>query len=221
MCGRKTLTADMKSIIEYFAVEEWENPESYLPSYNIAPTQISPVLIDNGKRIVKPMRWGLIPAWAKDDKFASKIINARIETLQEKPSYRNLINKNRCVIIADGYYEWQQTNSGKIPYYIYHQNNAFIPMAGLYDIWKKKDNKLIVSYTIITKESQADMRAIHNRMPVILSNEHLNRWLKIEDDNMEIIQQLQNDISELQYHQVSRFVNSVKNNSEKCIQEII
>ena len=87
MCGRKTLTKDMQSIIEELAIEEWENPDNYIPNYNIAPTQKSPILIDKGKRVVKSMRWGLIPSWSKDDKFGARMINARIETLTEKPLF--------------------------------------------------------------------------------------------------------------------------------------
>ena len=123
MCGRKTLTKDMQSIIEELAIEEWENPDNYIPNYNIAPTQNSPILIDNGKRIVKSMRWGLIPSWSKDDKFGARMINARIETLTEKPSYRNLISSNRCIVITDGYYEWKTNGAQKTPYYFKDPND--------------------------------------------------------------------------------------------------
>src|SRR5210317_1256867 len=129
MCGRKTLTKDMQSIIEELAIENWENPDNYIPNYNIAPTQVSPILIYNNKRIVKPMRWGLIPSWAKDDKFGAKMINARIETLTEKPSYRNLLLGNRCIVIADGYYEWMKIAGQKIPYYIKDPDNRILPLA--------------------------------------------------------------------------------------------
>jgi len=129
MCGRKTLTRDMQSIIEEMAIEDWLDKDRYSPSYNISPTQQSPVLIDDGKRYVQPMRWGLIPFWAKDMKIGSRLINARSETLLGKPSFRNLVPKQRCVVITDGYFEWE--GSTKTPYYIKHPENKLLPMAGL------------------------------------------------------------------------------------------
>ena len=218
MCGRKTLTKDMQSIIEELAIEEWENPDNYLPNYNIAPTQNSPILIYKDKRIIKPMRWGLIPSWAKDDKFGARMINARIETLLEKPSYRNLVSSNRCIIIADGYYEWKKDGDRKIPYYFKDPNNKLLTLAGLYDLWKHPDGYLVPSYTVITKEAQNDITIIHNRMPVILPQEHLDEWLKTEDfsvsDALEIAKST-NPV--LERYTVSPLVNSVKNNSPDCL----
>ena len=218
MCGRKTLTKDMQSIIEELAIEKWETPDSYLPSYNIAPTQSSPILIDNGKRIVKPMRWGLIPSWAKDDKFGARMINARIETLTEKPSYRNLLSSKRCIAIADGYYEWKNYGDKKIPYYFKNPNGMLLPMAGLYDVWKHPDGYLVPSYTVITKESQSDIASIHNRMPVILSQKHLDVWLKTANFTTPVALDLaKNTTLTLEIYPVSNLVNSVKNNSQNCI----
>ncbi len=221
MCGRKTLTRDMQSIIEELAIEEWENPDNYIPNYNIAPTQSSPILIDNGKRIVKAMRWGLIPSWAKDDKFGSRMINARIETLLEKPSYRNLVSSNRCIVITDGYYEWKRTGDGKVPYYLKDPNDKLLPMAGLYDMWKHPDGFLIPSYTIITKEAQKDLATIHNRMPVILPQEHLDEWLKTENSSVsEALKLAKNSKPTFEKYPVSFLVNSVKNNSPDCILQV-
>ncbi len=218
MCGRKTLTKDMQSIIEELAIEEWENPDNYIPSYNIAPTQTSPIIIDNGKRIVKPMRWGLIPSWAKDDKFGAKMINARIETLTEKPSYRSLVKTNRCIVIADGYYEWRKTVNGKIPYYIKDLNNNILPMAGLYDVWRNQDDELIYSYTVITKDAQKELAIIHNRMPLILHREHIDEWLKTNTNQFTtVLEAVQNVEPQLVNFTVSTTVNSVRNNSPDCI----
>lgn len=221
MCGRKTLTKDMQSIIEELAIEEWENPDNYIPSYNIAPTQTSPILIDNGKRIVKLMRWGLIPSWAKDEKFGARMINARIETLTEKPSYRNLVLSNRCIVITDGYYEWKNNGPQKTPYYFKDPNDKLISMAGLYDVWKHPDGYTIPSYTIITKKAQTDIASIHNRMPVIIPNTEIDIWLKrnlySNSDTMDLIS---NNSKELQYYPISNFVNSTKNNSIQCIKGI-
>lgn len=221
MCGRKTLTADMQTIIEQFAIEEWENPENYMPSYNIAPSHISPILLDNGKRIIKQMRWGLIPSWVKDDKFSSKMINARIETLLQKPSYKNLVSSNRCIVIADGYYEWKRSETQKIPYYIKNHDDQLLPMAGLYDVWKNSEGKVIPTYTIITKASQEDLAEIHGRMPVILSQEHLNTWLKAKiNTSLDALNSANESKPLLEKFPVSDFVNSVRNNSEKCVERI-
>ncbi len=218
MCGRKTLTKDMQSIIEELAIEEWENPDNYLPNYNIAPTQNSPILIYKDKRIIKPMRWGLIPSWAKDDKFGARMINARIETLLEKPSYRNLVSSNRCIIIADGYYEWKKDGDRKIPYYFKDPNNKLLTLAGLYDLWKHTDGYLVPSYTVITKEAQNDISIIHNRMPVILPQEHLDEWLKTEDFSVsDALEIAKNTNPVLEKYTVSPLVNSVKNNSPDCL----
>ena len=217
MCGRKTLTKDMQSIIEELAIEEWENPDNYLPSYNIAPTQNSPILIDNDKRIVKSMRWGLIPSWAKDDKFGTKMINARIETLTEKPSYRKLVSSNRCIVITDGYYEWKKEGDRKVPFYFKDPDDKLLTMAGLYDMWKNPDGYLIPTYTVITKDAQQEIAAIHNRMPVILSQKHLDTWLKTENFSIsKALELAKNTKSVLEHFSVSNLVNSVKNNSPDC-----
>ena len=121
MCGRKTLTKDIASIIHEMDIEECE-ANNYIPNYNIAPTQFSPILIKhNNKRRIKMMKWGLIPNWSKDLSIGSKMINARIETIMEKPSFNSLIHSNRCIVLVDGYYEWDSTTSQ--PYYLYHQKN--------------------------------------------------------------------------------------------------
>ncbi len=221
MCGRKTLTKDMQSIITELAIEEWENPDNYMPSYNIAPTQSSPILIDIGKRIVKPMRWGLIQSWAKDNKFGSRMINARIETLLEKPSYRNLLLKKRCIVITDGYYEWKKDGVSKVPYYLKNPNDKLLPMAGLYDVWQHPDGNLLPSYTIITKEAQKDIATIHNRMPVILPQEHLDKWLKTENSSVsEALELAEISKPALEKYPVSPLVNYVKNNSPACLKPL-
>ena len=222
MCGRKTLTKDMQSIIEELAIEEWENPDNYLPNYNIAPTQNSPILVDNGKRIVKSMRWGLIPSWAKDEKFGSRMINARLETLLEKPSYRNLVSDNRCIIITDGYYEWKKVGDRKIPYYFKDPDDKLLPMAGLHDVWKHPDGYLIPSYTIITKEAQKDLAEFHNRMPIILPQAHLDEWLKTKNfSGSKALEIASNSQIVLEKNQVSSLVNSAKNNSPDCILPVV
>ena len=132
-------------------------------------------------RHAKIMKWGLIPNWATDASIGSKLINARAETLLEKPSFQHLVPTQRCVVLADGYYEWKRSNSRAIPYYICHPEKKILPMAGLWDIWKNISGENLFSYTIITTMSNSDLKEIHHRMPVILDNKNIDPWIKVHN----------------------------------------
>ena len=211
----------MQSIIEELAIQEWEDPDNYLPSYNIAPTQTSPILIDDGVRRVKSMRWGLIPSWSKDMSFSARMINARAETLLEKPSFRNLLPNKRCIVITDGYYEWQKAVSGKQPYYIHHPESRLLPIAGLWDKWLDKEGKPVLSYTVITTTPQSVLAFIHDRMPVILAPESLDKWLQTANNPAQtVLPLLQPYREKLEAYPVSKMVNSPANNSPACAQPL-
>ena len=214
MCGRKTLTKDIASIIEEMNIQEWEE-NNYKPSYNVAPTDFSPVVIQERKKVVKMMKWGLIPAWSSNSRNGSKMINARLETLLEKPSFSNLVHKNRCVVLSDGYYEW--TKQDNQAYYITHKKNKILPLAGLWTEWEKSDSSTILSYTVITTTPIKDIAHIHNRMPMILDKKNVDKWI---DCNNYSIENCLNDIlldkSHLKFYPVSNIVNSIKNNSIEC-----
>ena len=218
MCGRKTLTKDMESIIEALAVDEWEDSKNYSPSFNITPGQNSPIVIQKKGRLVKQMKWGLIPSWSKNQSVGYKMINARSETLTEKPSYQGLLNKHRCVVIADGYYEWKREGNRRIPYYIHTSEKQLLPMAGLWSTWTHSSGEKTLSYTIITTEARTTIRTIHHRMPVILTEENFSSWLDTENvsvsDALPLLVTYQGD---LDIHPVSPVVNSPKNNSPECI----
>ena len=216
MCGRKALIKNEKAIIEELMVDEWQI-EDHRPNYNIAPTQYSPILIqDKGNRIVKRMRWGLIPEWSKNDSFASKMINARIETITTKPSYRNLIYKNRCMIISDGYYEWKQNSDHKTPYFIRHDDGNLLLLAGLWTIWQSP-SKPMLTYTIVTTEAQKDIAHIHRRMPLILDHSNMDEWINVENDDFNIKDHAIPSKLNLDHYPVSSLVNSSSNNSKRCI----
>ena len=221
MCGRKTLTRDMQSIIEELAIEEWYD-DNFHPSFNIAPTQKSPILISNGKsRIVKPMKWGLIPSWSKDESIGSKMINARSETLTEKPSFQNLINQNRCVVIAAGYFEWKRESDGKQPFYIFHSDKKLLPMAGLWTSWKSSDKSIVNSFTVITTTPQPNIAHIHHRMPVILNPISIDEWIHCDETSSN--QALTNLVplnKPLSFYPVSTLINSPRNNSSECIRSV-
>ena len=218
MCGRKTLTRDIQSIIEEMAIEEWQDSEIYQPRFNIAPTQYSPVIVDKVGRHAKLMKWGLIPNWSRDASIGSKLINARSETLLEKPSFQHLVPTRRCVVITDGYFEWKRTSSRSIPYYIHHPEKKLLPMAGLWDIWKNPSGKTIFSYTVITTIPASDLAEIHHRMPVILRPKDIDPWLKVHHtatpDAMGLLKPYNDPLT---YYEVSKMVNSPKNNRPECI----
>ena len=183
MCGRYRCSIKIGDLIEEYNinVNEW-NIDVFSPKDQIYPTQYSPILFNNeGNSIVKTMHWGLVPYWAKDKKYASKMINARSETLLEKPSFKNLVNNNRCIIVTNGYYEWKNEKNKKIPYLIHKNNNGFLAMGGLWDRWKSPNGEVIDSYTIITKSSIDKLKSIHHRMPLILDQHSTKSWLKKKD----------------------------------------
>jgi len=211
----------MRSIIEELAIEEWEDPDNYFPSYNIAPTQTSPILLFSGKRLIRPMRWGLIPYWAGDISIGSRLINARAETLMEKPSFRNLVPKNRCVVVADGYYEWKKEGRKRTPYYIRHPAGELLPMAGLWDRWRSPDGNTFFSYTVITTPSRPDLAHIHNRMPAILLKSDLDTWIRTETYSPKAALSLLGPYpEEMEAYPVAPIVNSPRNNSPECIRRI-
>jgi len=213
MCGRYVNTKKIDEIEKKFNIDRQENIElSINPSYNISPTQYSPVIVQNStKRIIKNMHWGLIPSWSKDKKFSSNLINARLETIKEKPSFKNLVNTNRCIVVANGYYEWTQTDNGKQPFFI-HNNDEFIPMAALWTQWQD-----IISFTIITKSADASIKTIHHRMPLILDDNCIELYL---DHNISFDQSYKISESLLKYHKVSSIVNSPANNDGSCIDSL-
>ena len=218
MCGRKTLTKDKKTIIEELLIDEWQD-DNYEPSFNIAPTQNCPVLISTeNSRIIKSMKWGLVPNWSKNRSIGSKMINARSETILEKVSFKNLIRTNRCVIISDGYYEWKRYGDGKKPFYIHHPEHKLLLMAGLWTSWGSSSDA-ISTYTVITTTPQKQIAHIHNRMPVILELSQIDNWIKPSKGNKISAQLdcLRPFIGKLIYHPVSSFVNSPKNNGRDCI----
>ncbi len=217
MCGRKTLTKDTQAIIEELLIDEWDQKDEYSPSYNIAPTQNSPILIYNNKRKIEQMRWGLIPSWAKDKAIGAKMINARGETLLKKPSFKNLVISNRCIVITDGYFEWHNIGTVKTPYYFHDPKKNILPMAGLWDEWKSANGELMKTYTVITTTPKPEYAHIHNRMPVILPHSEIDTWINTRDHSpKDALGHVLPYQYELEVYPVSTFVNSPKNNSAKC-----
>src|SRR5579859_2503053 len=175
MCGRYTLTIDIKTIAETFGVAP---ALEAAPRYNIAPTQEVVSILSNGSAHLDWLQWGLIPSWAKDESIGSKMINARAETLAEKPSFKRLLRGRRCLIVADGFYEWKAEGKGpKQPMYFSLQQHQPFAFAGLWDSWKNPDGVVLRTCTIITTEANELVTPVHNRMPVILPLQACDAWL--------------------------------------------
>lgn len=178
MCGRYTLKTPVKEMAEALALDEFP---SLLPRYNIVPTQtvaVVRVLPESQKRRLDLLRWGLIPSWVKDPKtLGSDLINAKSETMAEKPSFRAAFRRRRCLIPADGFYEWKKEGGRKQPVYICMKDRGPFAFAGLWERWESEEKQAIESCTLLTTEPNEMMQPIHNRMPVILGRKDYDLWL--------------------------------------------
>jgi putative SOS response-associated peptidase YedK len=177
MCGRFTLTVNPAEVQETFS--PYTFPQKFAPRFNIAPTQPVMVIPNDDQNIADFFVWGLIPMWAKDPAIGNKLINARGETLEEKPAFRSSLKYKRCLILADGFYEWKSSGGKKVktPFFIHMKDRKPFAFAGLWDSWNSPDGSLIKSCTIITTEPNELTGIIHNRMPVILHPRDYAKWL--------------------------------------------
>ena len=220
MCGRFSLTRGDQNMEEEFGAK-LRNP--YRPRYNIAPTQEVLVLLNDGiERRLETFRWGLIPSWAKDPKIGSKLINARAETIFEKPSFRSAAKDRRCLILADGFYEWAKTDRGKIPMYVRRKTGRPFGFAGLWEFWQSPEGEEVRTCAIVTTEPNALMLSIHNRMPVIVQKKLEEVWLdpalKQQSELMEVLQPY--PAEEMEAFSVSKLVNAPTNDSPECVKPV-
>ena len=176
MCSRFTITSHPEAVREYF---NYRNKEEFPPRYNIAPSQPVPIVCvaENGHREMMLVRWGLIPGWVKDPDDFSTLINARVETVTEKPSFKNAIKHRRCLIPADGFYEWQGAKGHKRPYFIKPEGGGPIAFAGIWEDWMGAEGSEMYSMAILTQDSHGAVAKVHNRMPVIVDPAHFDDWL--------------------------------------------
>jgi putative SOS response-associated peptidase YedK len=220
MCGRFTLHTPTAQIEEAFHLNSGLELK---PRYNIAPSQDIPIIRDTEtEREMVMARWGLIPGWSKESKSKYSTINARIESVAEKPTYRTPFKRRRCLIPADGFYEWKVVNGNKIPHHIRMRDSSVFAFAGLWDHWED-ENESLDSCVIITTPSNEAMKLIHERMPAIIAPAHYDIWLDSRvTDKQEIMQCLTfAPSSQLRAYPVSTWVNSPKNNDEQCIQPAV
>jgi putative SOS response-associated peptidase YedK len=210
MCGRFTLFSDLNIIFDRFDIGQPVELE-YLPRYNIAPSQqILAVVNDGSRNKLGYLRWGLIPSWAKDARIGYKLINARSETILEKPSFKNSFLHRRCLIPADGFYEWKQEYNKKVPVWIHLKNKEPFALAGLWERWISPAGETIVSCTIITTKANDKISSIHERMPVILPRDREKSWLDRGNRDIEYLLSLLEPYPSdmMDYYPVSSQVNS-------------
>lgn len=219
MCGRFALTVDPVDLQDSFP--DFIFPTQYAARYNIAPTQPILALPNDGSKEAGFFIWGLIPSWAKDPTIGSRMINARAETLAEKPSFRSAYQYHRCLIFSSGFYEWQAQPGvkTKIPHFIHLKTGAPFAFAGLWEKWEAPDGSTIHSATIITTEPNELMGKIHNRMPVILPHDAYTQWLDSSPQQPPSLQQLlvPYPAGEMEAYPVSTLVNSPAYDHPECI----
>ena len=221
MCGRFTLTVSPEELQAAFP--NFSIPGDIPPSYNIAPSQPIPVIPNDGEKSLDFYLWGLIPSWTKPEKVGKyNLINARSETAAEKASFKNSFRRRRCLILADGFFEWSKSTSrgGKTPYYFTLKDRLPFAIAGLWDTWISPEGDPLKSACILTTAPNQTVKAVHNRMPVILNPTDYQTWLDPQEGKPEDFQGLMKTYPDenMVSYPVSTYVNSPKNNSPQCIQ---
>lgn len=214
MCGRYALTVTAEQIAETFGLLA---VPAFRPSWNIAPTALVPVVraaADGGRECVL-LRWGFIPAWAKSPTQVPLLNNARAESLAEKPAFRGAWKRRRCVVPADGWYEWDEKVEPRQPHYFHRADGRLAALAALWETWRSPDGELIDSFAVVTRDANAQTRAVHDRMPKLLRDDEIEPWLFAPEP----AELLHAPVTvPLAFHRVSRLVNSVRNDSARNIE---
>ncbi|MBD3630782.1 SOS response-associated peptidase [Cyclobacterium sp.] len=214
MCGRYSEKQDLKIIEDQLKLRLSEKAKNWKPSFNIAPSQMAPVVTSEKPDEIDIFHFGLVPHWAKDKKVGYKMINARSETLLDKPSYKPLlVNNKRCLVLADSFFEWKKKEKGKQPFRIYLSEREFFFFAGLWSSWKNPNGELYNSYSIITTAPNALMEKIHDRMPVILTREEEKLWLDPDQNPKDLLKLLNAyPADSMEAYEISSEVNKPGNN---------
>lgn len=219
MCGRFTLSTPPQAIADHFHLEDVPELE---PRFNIAPGQaVATVSVPDPQRgsILQPRRWGLIPSWAKDERIGNRQINARVETVVEKPSFRVAFRRRRCLVPVDGFYEWSGAASSKQPYYIGFEGRSVFAFAGLWERWRNPSGRVIETCTLLTTEANEVLSELHSRMPVIVDPENYPLWLDPDVSDPEPLKPaLEGNLADtLRFHPVSFRVNDTRRDDPHCI----
>jgi putative SOS response-associated peptidase YedK len=217
MCGRFVITSPPAALRQIFGYIEQPN---FPPRHNIAPTQPVPVvIIENGARHFRLMRWGLLPSWVKDPRNFTLLINARAETVREKPAFKNAVRRRRCLIPADGYFEWQASGTPKRPYFIHRRDGAPMGLAALAETWIGPNGEELDTVAIVTAAASTDLAVLHHRVPVTIGADDFARWLDCSDEDAATVMALLTPPREGQFawHEVSRRVNHVANDDAQLV----
>jgi putative SOS response-associated peptidase YedK len=221
MCGRFVGYRNLEALKAHFPIDRVE--ATLIPNYNVAPTQMIPAIVrQDDENVPRTFKWGLVPFWVKDPSIGNKMINARSETVESKPSFRNAFQKRRCLIPADGFYEWKGPKGSKQPVFITLPGEELFGFAGLWEVWDDKGKAEEPPYTctIITTDASPSIQEIHHRMPVILTPEAFEDWIEESTDTDALKEILRSQFQkELAFRPVSKAVNKVDNNSVKLIKE--
>lgn len=221
MCGRFTLRVPAGLLVEEFGLAA---APALSPRYNIAPTQNVPVIRasdDATQRRCDPLRWGLVPSWADDPAIGNRMINARSETVAVKPAYRAAFQRRRCLVPADGYYEWRAEGSGKQPYFFHLEGDRPFVFAGLWESWQAPDGSPLETFVIITTDANSQTQPYHDRMPVVLRGLALDLWLQPTAQRDQLLEILQpRPLDGLVIEPVSKLVNNPRNDRPECVQAL-
>ena len=225
MCGRFALYVTLEELTDFFGLPE--PPAHFAPRYNIAPTQPVGIVRINARTQEREWAlalWGLIPSWSKDPSMGARMINARAETVEEKPSFRAAFKRRRCILPASGFYEWKKTNGSKQPYFIPSASNEPLGLAGLWESWSGPNGEELESCTILTTDANEAVADLHDRMPVILAPEDYDEWLGAgKDATPAQLSQLKHLLrpfpaERMTLYPVSTYVNSPRNEGEACVE---
>jgi putative SOS response-associated peptidase YedK len=210
MCGRFSFAFNEKIIVEILDIDLED--EEYIPRYNCAPSQKLAVITGDTPRRLSYFKWGLVPSWAKDISIGNKMINAKAETIFEKPAFKNAIKSRRCLVPADSFYEWKQ-DKNNAPYRVLLKNESPLVMAGIWETWKDAEGKPLQTFSIITTKANSMMQDLHNRMPVIVDISNKTKWLSSEssDEINSLLKPFSSDL--MKSYPVSKLVNSPKNDT--------
>jgi putative SOS response-associated peptidase YedK len=216
MCGRFVITSAPEALRRLFGYLEQPN---FPPRYNVAPTQPIPVILSDNGRHFRLMRWGLWPAWVKDPRKFTLLINARAESIKEKPAFKNAIRRRRCLVPADGYYEWHVSDGSKRPYFIHRRDGGSIGFAAVSETWIGPNGEEVDTVAIVTAAASADLALLHHRVPVTIAPDDFERWLDCRSDEAETVTPLMRgpQEGEFTWYEVSSRVNHVANDDAQLV----
>jgi putative SOS response-associated peptidase YedK len=220
VCGRFTLNTSPPSIAEHFGLD---TTPDLGPRFNVAPGQdLATVSVSGEERrsVLSSRRWGLVPTWAKDRKIGNRLINARAETVAEKPSFRSALRRRRCLVPADGFYEWAGTKGSKQPYFIGLEGRALFGFAGLWERWTDPEGEMLESCTLLTTNATEHLSALHARMPVIVDPVDYELWMDPDVNEPDLVSPVidRNLGGALDFYPISEYVNDVRHDDPRCLE---